>query len=187
MIMNAELQLQAILAEYNDLRDEIKKRISQRTTLTSFMLGVVGASLGFVASSQRVEFLVVPPGLAIFLIYLIRTSYHITESISFFIRNQTELKLNEILGTSRNGNSWINWESWYREDKRQMRKRRWPIFLGFGWLLYLCSGAVLVLESETIFRELPYLLAYFLGYGIALALLTFQKLDLESENLKGGD
>lgn len=140
--------IQAVLAEYNDLRDEIKRRIDGRTRMTEIMLTVAGVLSGaaFYAANAKIDywFLIIGviPFVAAFCIANIKASYFVHERIRCYIREVIERKklpeiFTNVLGLEPCSchSLWMSWESYYQDCEPASEEKwykGWRVKL-WGW------------------------------------------------------
>ena len=127
--MSHDCKLDAVLAEYNDCRGEIKIRIQQRTRMTQFYIIGLTAIIGFAVQSGNYFVMAIAPAYAIFMYSMIIGTYFYTDSLSNYIREEIELKkipyiLDKVpsqmdsLGgksTLKWKTGWLGWETNFKE------------------------------------------------------------------------
>lgn len=155
--------IQAVLAEYSDLRDEIKRRIDGRTRMTEIMLTVAGVLSGaaFYAANAKIDYwftvIGVIPFVTAFCIANIKASYFVHERIRCYIREVIERrKLPEIFTDvlrlepySYHG-LWMSWENYFQDCKLGSEDKwneHWQVKL-WGWgsrkIMYDCFQIALI-------------------------------------------
>lgn len=90
--MSRDCKLDAVLAEYNDCRGEIRIRIQQRTRMTEFYIIGLTAIIGVAVQSGNYLVMAIAPAYAIFMYSMIIGTYFYTDSLSNYIREEIELK-----------------------------------------------------------------------------------------------
>jgi hypothetical protein len=106
-------KLDAVLSEYNDLRDEIKRRIDQRTQITGLMVTIDGTLAGFAIYTGNLFILGLIPFVSVFCLLNIKSSYIIHKRLTRYIREIIEcqkLRRNIFKGSNK---LWISWETFY--------------------------------------------------------------------------
>jgi len=140
-----EKALYAVLAEYNDLRDEIKRRIDQRTRITELMITIDVTIAGVALYTGNVFILGIMPFISAFCIVNIKTTYLTHRRLTRYIREIIEgQKLPYIFdGSSR---LWISWETFFRQklsSPHRQRASRRRMFIMFELCIsVVCCAAV---------------------------------------------
>ena len=151
---NHDDRLKAVLAEYNDCREEIRIRIQQRTRMTEFYIVGVSAIVGLAIQSQNFFLMLVAPAYAIFIYAMLIGTYFYTDSLAHYIREEIELKkIPHILGNvpqmDFQGNTpilrwqtgWLGWETNYEKVLRERNPlRRKKVLYVFSWGLIIVSS-----------------------------------------------
>lgn len=123
--MSHDCKLDAVLAEYNDCRREIRIRIQQRTRMTQFYIIGLTAIIGLAVQSGNYFVMAIAPAYAIFMYSMIIGTYFYTDSLANYIREEIELKkIPYILGkvphqmdflgdelTAKWETRWLGWET----------------------------------------------------------------------------
>jgi hypothetical protein len=161
-------QLKAVLAEYNDCREEIKIRIQQRTRMTEFYIVGLAAIAGFAIQSRNYCIMVVAPAYAVFIYSMIIGTYFYTDSLGNYIREEIELKkIPYILGklpqmvfvgeeTSLEWKTgWLAWETNFFE---RLTKGRPP---GRKKMLYVFSWGIILVSTISLIYGLIALEVHF--------------------------
>lgn len=189
-------KLKAVLAEYNDCREEIKIRIQQRTRMTQFYIVGVSAIAGLAIQSGNFFVMLVAPAYAIFIYAMFADTYFYSDSLTHYIREEIELKkIPEILGpvpemhfkgtkkvTYKWQTHWLGWETNYSEvlSKEHPLSRK-KILRLFTWGVIIVSSfsiayGLLLLESSLyILIVIP--LVTLIAYGVLherIARLTYK-------------
>jgi hypothetical protein len=139
--------LDATIAEYEDLRDEIKRRIDQRTHITELMITIDGTLAGLAVYTGNWFILGILPLVSAFCLLNIKASYIIHRRLTQYISEVIERqKLPLIFDKSKR--LWLSWETFYRErlaDPDRQRGTRRPMFDVFELALFtFCSIAVII-------------------------------------------
>jgi hypothetical protein len=163
-----ELRLEAVLAEYNDLRDEIKRRIDQRTHISYFMVAIILVALGLYVTSDNALILVFIPSVLIYWLFIIDSSYSAHLSIIGYIREKIEAKkLPLLIGKVDDEEGWIYWETDYFKTKKKRYSQRFRVYIIFSWLIYILCGAM-IYKTVSIFL----FLLYWVIYGVFIVYLS---------------
>ena len=191
-------KLKAVLAEYNDCREEIKIRIQQRTRMTQFYIVGVSAIAGLAIQSGNFFVMLVAPAYAIFIYAMFADTYFYTDSLAHYIMEEIELKkIPKILGpvpkmdfkgTEKNKTPyewqthWLGWETNYSEvlSKEHPLSRKKILHL-FTWGVIIVSSfsiayGLLLLESS-LYRLIVIPLVTLIVYGVLhewIARLTYK-------------
>jgi hypothetical protein len=138
-----ELYLKAVIEEWKDLRDEIKRRIDQRTVITQFMITLVSALLTAAVLSGNFYIIGIIPFAAAYCLYHVKATYYIHRWLTTYIRDQIEnRKMNRIFPNS--DVQWLSWETYYKNEVSEKEKKlasRRPFYNLFELSLYLSCGA----------------------------------------------
>lgn len=141
-----ELRVKAVLAEYNDLRDEIKRRVDQRTHISYFVIAIMVGVLGLYVTSENPLVLVLAPSVLMYWLSIIDSSYSHNKELTEYIRERIEgKKLPSLIGRTNDKQGWISWETYYSRDdkKRYSRKRyssRYKVYIISSWFIYIICG-----------------------------------------------
>lgn len=156
-----QLELSIVVEEWKDLRDEIKRRIDQRTVITGFMVTLVSALLSAAIVSGNFYIVGIIPFAAEYCLYHVKATYYIHRLLTTYVREEIEnRKMNAIFPDSKV--QWLSWETYYKNkvsDKEKQRASRRRFYNLFALGLYLGCGIVF---SAYAFRSLQ------LCLGIAL-------------------
>ncbi|MEM2969826.1 MAG: hypothetical protein QXR63_02705 [Candidatus Bathyarchaeia archaeon] len=128
-----KMQLKIVLEEWKDLRDEIKRRIDQRTVITQFMITLISALLTTAVLSGNFYVIGVIPFAAAYCLYHVKATYFVHGWLARYIRDQIEnKKMSKIFPNS--DVRWLSWETYYKnevsksERKRASRRRFYNFF-----------------------------------------------------------
>jgi hypothetical protein len=137
-----ELQLRAVIEEWKDLRDEVKRRVDQRTVITQFMVTLVSALLTAAVVSGNFYVIGIIPFASAYCLYHVKATYFIHHWLVTYIREQIEDgKMGRIFPNSEV--RWLSWETYYKtevskiEKERASRRRFYNLF---EFSLYLGCG-----------------------------------------------
>lgn len=131
-----ELQVKAVFAEYNDLRDEIKRRVDQRTHISYFVIAMMVGVLGLYATSENPYVLLFAPSILLYWLSIIDSSYSHNKELTEYIRKEIEgEKLPSLIGES-----WINWETYYSEEPKRRFSSRYKVYIISSWFIYIICG-----------------------------------------------
>lgn len=159
-----ELQLKAVLHEYDDLRDEIKRRIDQRTHISYFAVFLMLGTLGLYFTSKNPLILVFVPLILIYWLFMIDSSYSTHLDIVWYIREKIEgLKLPLLIGRVDGEEGWIYWETNYFKDNEKRYSQRFKIYIIFSGIIYVICGLMIYKNLE---RTLFWM--YWIVYGVLL-------------------
>lgn len=164
-----ELRVKAVLAEYNDLRDEIKRRVDQRTHISYFVIAIMVGVLGLYVTSKNPLILVLVPSVLMYWLSIIDSSYSHNKELTKYIREKIEAKkLPSLIGKVNDREGWIYWETYYSQDDKKgySKKRyssRYKVYIISSWFVYIiCGLAIHGNVSETLF------LLYWGFYGVLM-------------------
>jgi hypothetical protein len=155
------LRLKAVLMEYDDLRDEIKRRVDQRTHISYFAIAIILVALGLYTKSENSLILVFVPSALIYWLFIIDSSYSAHLNIISYIREKIEGKKLPLLIGRVDDEGWIYWETDYYKNKKQRYSQRFRVYLIFSWFIYVICGSVLYNNVSTFL-----FLLYWIMYGI---------------------
>ncbi len=162
-----QLQLSAVIEEWKDLRDEIKRRIDQRTVITEFMITLVSALLTAAIVSHNFYILGIIPFAAEYCLYHVKATYYIHRLLTTYVRDQIEnQKMKVIFPDSKV--QWLSWETYYKgkvTDKEKERASRRRFYNLFALGLYLGCGMVF---STYAFLNLPLYLSVALAVSFGV-------------------
>lgn len=164
-----KLRLDAVLLEYEDLRDEIKRRMDQRTYISYFAIAMTIGALGLYGTSNNPYILVATPLILIYWLFFIDSSYSHHSVIMRYIREKIEgVKLPLLIGKVNGKEGWIYWETYYAEDRERRYSSRFWIYIVSSWIIFVICGLV-------IYGDVPekYLLLYWIGYGAVMIHFSF--------------
>ncbi len=118
-------EIQVVLAEWKDLRDDINKRVQQRTLITQIMVALVSALIAAAFTANNLYLLGVVPFVAVFFMLLIKASYNRHRLITRYIRENIERdNLNKLFPLSE---KLLYWETWFKSippsDKEKTNRR----------------------------------------------------------------
>ena len=167
-----KMQFQAVLAEYNDLRDEVKRRIDHRTHISYFVIAVILSISGLYIASGNLLLVVLIPSVLIYWLFIISSSYAHHLDIVTYIREEIEGKKLPQLIREFNGKGWIAWETYYF-DRKKIYSSRFIVYISLGWTVYAVCG-ILIHNSvirENMSQSLPVL--YWVGYGIPILYFSY--------------
>lgn len=171
MTDKTELQLQAVLLEYEDLRDEIKKRMDQRTHISYFVIAMTSGALGLYVSLREPLILVFTPSILIYWLLIIDSSYTHHREIIQYIREKIEgMKLPMLIERASDEDGWIYWETYYSKDRKRRYSSRFKIYVALSWIIYILCGSVLIYED--VHRIL--LFSYGIVYGSFLVWIFYK-------------
>ena len=150
--MNEEekrMALQAVLTEYSDLRDEIKRRIDQRTHMTSLMITIDGTLAGLAVYSSNLFILGLIPFVSAFCLLHVKASYAVHKRLTWYIRNVVEgQKLPSIIAQT--DRLWLSWETFYQhgltKPQRQIAGRR-PLYDLFELSVFIVCGVAVAIQA----------------------------------------
>lgn len=139
-----DLQLKVVIEEWKDLRDEIKKRIDQRTLITQFMVTLVSALLTAAFASHNFYIVGIIPFAAAYCLYHIKATYFMHRWLVKYIREEIEeRKMSLIFPNCKI--KWLSWETYYKNEVSDTEKKqasRRPFYNLFAVGLYLGCGVV---------------------------------------------
>ena len=139
------LQLKAVLAEYNDLRDEIKRRIDHRTHISYFVIAVVVGICGLYITSKTPVVVVVIPFVVAYWLFIITSSYFHHADITEYIRKKIEgEKLPLLIGKAKK-ESWIMWETYYFNENK-IGFSRFIIYVILYLIVYIGCGFIIYIN-----------------------------------------
>lgn len=181
-------ELDILLSELKDMRDEVKTRVEQRNYMTEVMVVLVAALIGGAATAHVFFVIGIAPFIAIFFLLLIKASYNRHRYLIEHIR-LVEERINSILLFS--GSSGVTyWETWFRETQKTNRRNIYNAFnVGtaivcsafFTWGLFigdsLTSGPFEWLQHYF----LVILVVYYVGVVSAVTLSFIRKGDIEDK------
>ena len=162
-IDSLDRKLQAVLAEYNDCRSEIKLRIQERTRMTEFYIVGIVAIAGYAIQTRNYFLMLIASAYAVFIYAMIVGTYFYTDSLAHYVREEIESKkIPHILGEAPQlplvkesvmkwKTAWLGWETNFEECVRRsnpISRRR---------VLHLFSWGIISISSIS------------LGYGLILA------------------
>lgn len=144
-----KMKLDAVFEEYKDLRDEIKRRIDQRSQITQLMITFDGTLAGFALYTGNLFILGLVPFVSAFFLHITKASYVIHRRLTRYIREIIEgQKLPNIFKDS--DNLWISWETFYMKRisnfERQKGARR-PIYDIFQLSVFIVCSFVIFIYS----------------------------------------
>lgn len=163
--------LDAVLVEYDDLRDEIKRRIDQRTHMTQLTITIDGTLAGVAFYTGNFFILGIIPFVTAFCLLNIKASYATHMRLIRYIREIIEgQKLPSIFEGS--DKLWVSWETFFKEilahPQRQKASRR-PIYDMFqAFVSIICSGAVALYS----FMQFDFEIAMVISVGYAVMVIT---------------
>ena len=170
-----DLQLQAVLAEYNDLRDEIKRRIDQRTHISYFVIAIILCIFGLYVKSNNPMILVFTPLALIYWLFIVDSSYSVHLNIIGYIRDKIEgIKLPMLIGKVDAKEGWINWETYYFEDKKKRCSGIFKVFVIFSWLIYIICGIIITCDMIITKPSITLFLLYWIVYGIFMIYFSYK-------------
>lgn len=138
-----EMQLKAVLTEYNDLRDEVKRRIDHRTHISYFVMTVILGTFGFYITSENPLVVVLIPSIVIYWLFIMSSSYfHHLDIVTYIRRRIEEKKLPELIGRNNDGEGWINWETYYFNEKK-VYSSRFIVYILLSWAVYVMCGIII--------------------------------------------
>lgn len=141
------LQLKAVLAEYNDLRDEAKRRIDHRTHISYFVITVMVGIFGLYITSENPLVVVLIPVIVAYWLFIITSSYFHHVDITEYIREKIEKeKLPLVIGKF-NKEGWINWETYYFTEKK-IHSSRFIIYILLMGAVYAICGIILYVNMS---------------------------------------
>lgn len=167
--------LQIALAEYVDLRDEIKKWVEERTRLTELMIGIVAAIGTAALSINNLFLLIIAVFSTFFFLEKIKSSYYIHATITKYIREKVEKeKLMQLLSKERRV-TWTFWETYYSELPKKERERnsRRAMFNSFGLSVYVVCGLGISYQSFQDFGLFYFVASVFI-YWIVCGYLVYK-------------
>lgn len=119
-----ESALEASLAEFSALRDEILQRLSNQWTIYALQLTASGVVFSFSLSNRsRTGFLLIIPVMAYALLGQFVANHYLIESIGFYIRWDLSPRVQKL---SPRADSGFQWEEWW--------KKRPPTSSAFPWI-----------------------------------------------------
>lgn len=138
------LQLKAVLAEYNDLRDEIKRRIDHRTHISYFVITAIVGIFGLYITSKNPFVVVLIPLIMAYWLFIITSSYLHHADITDYIREKIEKEKLPLLIGKVKKESWIMWETYYLKEKK-ISSSRFKVYILLTWVVYaICSGILYI-------------------------------------------
>jgi len=180
-----DLCMKAILAEYESLKNDLRKQVSDRMTMTSIMISASGIVFAQLFVSGWTLFLPGVFGIALAWVYLLTTSYRIHFEISKYIRDEIEkTKIPKLIQNSEI--RCIYWESHCYDDlRREIGPRLWihklfvvGVYLLCGFLLSLpLLGALSFTPNwqlNQLLKDVGWVLV--ISYWLLGALLTYRAL-----------
>ena len=164
-----KLQLKAVLTEYNDLRDEVKRRIDHRTHISYFVITVILGTLGLYITSENPLVVVIIPPIVMYWLFIIDSSYSHHLDITEYIRKRIEeKKLPELIEKFNDEEGWINWETHYFNEKKTYSSR-FMVYVLLSWIVYVICGLIIHKNiSQTLF------LLYWIFYGHLAIYFSFK-------------
>jgi hypothetical protein len=163
-------ELDAVLIEYDDLRDEIKRRIDQRTHITELMITIDGTLAGFAVYTGNWFILGIIPFVSAFCLLNIKASYIIHRRLTRYVSEIIEKqKLPLIFGGS--DKLWISWETFYRKrlsDPQRQQGTRRPMYDMFELAIFIVCAASVILYS---FHQLDFRIA--ISVSVAYVIIGF--------------
>ena len=167
----SEMQLQAVLLEYEDLRDEIKKRMDQRTHISYFVIAMTSGALGLYMSLREPLILVFTPLILIYWLLIIDSSYTHHREIIQYIREKIEgMKLPMLIEKASDEEGWIYWETYYSKDRKRRYSSRFKIYVALSWIIYILCGLVLIYENV----HRIFLFSYWIVYSSLLVWVSYK-------------
>ncbi|UCH57220.1 MAG: hypothetical protein JSV18_07780 [Candidatus Bathyarchaeota archaeon] len=176
-------KLQAVLAEYNDCRNEIKLRIQQRTQLTQFYIVGIVALIGYALQVANSLVWLIASGYAVFMYTMILGTYFYTDSLAQYIREEIEAtKIPYILGeVPKMGSAatqklldwetmWLGWEINFERCLKGFNIiRRKRVLRAFTWgvvsISSFCFGYGLLLTETEILPAVLFAFTALLIFG----------------------
>jgi len=191
------MQLKITIEEWKDLRDEIKRRIDQRTRLTEIMISLVSALFSVAIATGNYFFFVVIPFASAYCLYHIKATYFIHHWLTKYIRERIEdgeyikekntkgeiverrvrdSKLRKIFPNS--DELWLSWETYYKKEvdkKEKQRASRRRFYNLFQLSLYLICGTVFIWHSILLLPSLVAvcLVSLYLSLGLIAVWLAW--------------
>lgn len=165
-----KLRLKAVLLEYEDLRDEIKRRMDHRTYISYVVIAMTLGALGLYVTSENPLILVFIPSILIYWLSFVDSSYSHHLVITKYIREKIEgMKLPSLIGKANDEEGWIDWEAYYFRDKKRRYISRFKIYVVFSWVIYAICG----LE---IHKDVPGILflLYWIVYGAFMLYFSYK-------------
>ncbi|MFA5364403.1 MAG: hypothetical protein WC325_04385 [Candidatus Bathyarchaeia archaeon] len=192
-------QLEAVLTEYKDCREEIKLRIQQRTQMTELYIVGLAAIAGFTVQNGNSLLMFVAPAYAIFIYEMIQGTYFYTSCLATYIREEIESKkIPYILGkvplmqsemeqTAKWTTRWLGWETNF--NKCLIQKNKMPrnkVLHLFTWTIVFGSTAStvygLIQQNTNILRVTFVGLLMLLVYGYAIHWIEKKSFDKSNQN-----
>ena len=165
-----KMRLEAVLAEYNDLRDEAKRRIDHRTHISYFVITIILGAFGLYITSKNPWVLILIPSIVMYWLFIIDSSYFHHLDIVRYIREKIEgEKLPLLIGKANDKEGWLNWETYYF-DKKKVHSSRFRIYIFLGWIILLICGLIflyIILQSLPLLYLIPYGV-YWILYGLPM-------------------
>ncbi len=150
-----ELRLQAVLAEYEDLRDEIKRRIIGREALFVALMTALGVTVAFILQTRSYYYVVILALITLLFIWHILSSYTIHKIITFYIAKFLERrKLASLVGWHDSRKEldrrigWIDFENFY-EDAGLVVGIRVGLYVLFSVSVLILSAVVVQWQTNT--------------------------------------
>ena len=174
-----ELRVKAVLAEYNDLRDSIKRRVDQRTHISYFVIAIMVGVLGLYVTSENPLILVLAPSVLMYWLSIIDSSYSHNKELTKYIREEIEVKkLPLLIGKVNYEEGWINWETYYSKDDKKRYSSRFKVYVISSWFICVtCGLAIYGNVSETLF------LLYWSFYGVFMTYFSCKCLKYYFSNI----
>lgn len=159
--------LDATIAEYEDLRDEIKRRIDQRTHITELMITIDSTLAGVAVYTGNWLVLGVLPFVSAFCLLNIKASYVVHRRLTQYISEIIERQKLPLIFSESN-RLWLSWETFYRErlaGPHRQRGTRRPMNDTFELALFIICCTAVILYSFVHFDQ-PVAIAISLVYTI---------------------
>jgi len=138
--------LEVLVKEWEDLRDEIKRRVEQRNYMTEIMAVLVSGIITAVATASignadRLSILGIVPFITVFFMLLIKASYNRHRCITNYIID-LERQISYHLTTLKFLMPF--WETSFRENEKTNRRNAYN---GFNLCVFLVCGTIFTLYS----------------------------------------
>lgn len=189
-IKEREMQLNVVVEEWKDLREEVKRRIDQRTIITQFIITLVSALLTTAVLSGNLYIISIIPFATAYCLYHIKASYFVHHWLVTYIRERIEdQKMRKVFPNS--DVQWLSWETYYKNEisqseKERASRRRFYNLLEVG--LYLGCGVVFTanaLQNLSAWLSVISILSFWvLGF---VAVTTVWMIDPYKERLRHND
>lgn len=115
--------MRAVIEEWKDLRDEVKKRTDKSTVITQFMITLVSALLTAAVVSGNFYVIGIIPFACAYCLYHVKATYFVHRLLVTYIREQIENgKMTKIFPNTEV--RWLSWETYYKNDVSKIEKER---------------------------------------------------------------